>query len=299
MARPMRIDYPGAVHHIFFRGNRKEDIFIDGEDRVHFLDLLKEKKNRYNVKIYAYCLMNNHVHLLLESGSIHIGNFMRELLTNYVQNFNRKWDRVGHLLQGRYKSKLVDKDSYLFTLIKYINLNPVKGNLCNEPEEYPYSSHQEYIGKREPIVEVAEILSHFKNVSRYVDFIKEGEPKLPNLKRFKRYEFYGEEEFINDALKRVSMQKRERGHRREEITFSDVKSFIKRKFDKDLNKLTPYMDAEVKRYVSVILRDRLHYNLHKISKIIGVNFRTVSYLYQTSDKDMTLSEFDKNWKLED
>ncbi len=292
MPRPLRIDYPGALHHIFFRGNRKEDIFIDPSDRLQFLRFLSNAKERYGVKIYAYCLMNNHAHFLTESGSIHIGRFMQELLTNYVQYFNRRWNRVGHLMQDRYKSILVDKESYLLTLVKYIHRNPVKDNLCKTPEEYQWSSHLEYIGKRKPIVDKEVILSYFDNIKDYKNFIDEREVETPEIKRYKRYSFYGDEKFISNALEKISQQKRAVGGEREEITFKDVEEFIRTKFSKRLNDLTPHKDMEIKRYVVVILKDRLHYTLRRISEIIEVKTWSVPYIYRTSNKDWILNEFD-------
>jgi len=299
MARPLRIDYPGALHHIFFRGNRKENIFEDTSDRLQFLKFLSNVKNRFDVKLYVHCLMNNHVHLLPESGPVHIGNFMRELLTNYVQYFNKRWSRVGHLLQDRYKSILVDKDSYLLTLIKYIHLNPVRGGLCKEPEDYIWSSHIEYLGIREPIVETEVVLSYFKDLTEYEKFIKEGETNKPPLRKYKRYEFYGDDKFINEALNKISQQKRKDGHSRKEITFNNMENFIKRKFSRDLNNLIPHRDVEIKRDSAVILRDRLHWTLPKISEIMGVNSNAVSYLYRTSEKKRILEEFDEFCNLVD
>jgi len=306
MTRPIRIDYPGALHHIFFRGNRKENIFNDNADRLQFLKFLSSARKRYGVKIYAYCLMNNHVHFLVESGPTHIGNFMGELLTNYVQYFNRRWDKVGHLLQDRYKSILVDKDIYLLTLIKYIHLNPVKDGLCEEPEDYTWSSHIEYLGMRKTIAETEMILSYLGGIREYEDLIiKESKDKFPELKRYKNYRFYGNDEFINTALNKIADQKRKVGHKRKKIELKDAERFIKKRFsNKDIYGLKPYCDIEIKRYVAVIMRDRLHYPLKEIAKIIGVNFRTVSHLYKSSDIDKILAEFDSfahlgNWKLED
>ena len=299
MARLLRIDYPGALHHIFFRGNRKEDIFLDSADRLQFLEFLSKVKNRYYVKVYAYCLMNNHAHLFPESGPVHIGKFMQEFLTNYVKYFNRRWKRVGHLLQDRYKSILVDKDAYLLTLIKYIHLNPVKSGLCRNPEEYLWSSHLEYLGKRKPIVEREAVLSYFKDIREYERFINEGEGNKPPLRRYRRYEFYGDERFVNEALERISQQRRKDGHSRKKITFKNVEEFIEEKFSRNLNNLSLHRDMEIKRYAVVILRDRLHYTLEKISEIIGAHFTSVSYIYRTSNKERIFAEFDKIYKLKD
>jgi len=293
MARPLRIDYPGALHHVFFRGNRKEEIFEDINDRIQFLKFILDAKRRYGIKVYAYCLMNNHVHLLIESGSVHVGNFMRVLLTNYVQYFNRRWNHVGHLLQDRYKSTLVDKDSYLLTLIKYIHLNPVRGGLCKLPEEYIWSSHIEYLGLRDPVVDTEFALSLFKDVEDYDKFINEGEVNIPRPTRYRSYKFYGDDKFINKALNKISLQQRKAGYQRKEISYEEVESFIKDKFSKGLRCLIPHRDTDMKRTAIVIMRDRLHWTLKKVSDLLGVNTSAISYLYRTSDKKHILGEFDE------
>ncbi|MCK4321303.1 transposase [candidate division WOR-3 bacterium] len=293
MARPLRIDYPGAFHHIFFRGNRKERIFEDRNDRIQFLEFTLDSKRRYGVKVYAYCLMNNHVHLLIESGPVHIGNFMRVLLTNYVQYFNRRWNHVGHLLQDRYKSILVDKDSYLLTLIKYIHLNPVRKGLCKLPEEYIWSSHIEYLGLRDPIVNTEFVLSLFKDVEDYNKYINEGEANIPRPTRYRSYKFYGDDKFINKALNKISLQRRKDGYQRKEISYEEVESFMKNKFSKSLRGLIPHKDTDIKRTAVVIMRDRLHWTLKKVSDLLGVSTNAISYLYRTSDKNHILGEFDE------
>ncbi|TES92747.1 MAG: hypothetical protein E3J87_04405 [Candidatus Cloacimonadota bacterium] len=297
MARLLRIDYPGAVHHIFFRGNRNENIFLDPSDRLRLLEFLSKVKNRYCVKVYAYCLVDNYVQLLLESGPIHIGYFMRDFLTYYVQSFNRRWERVGHLLQDRYKSILVDKDAYLLILIKCIHSNPVKDGLCLSPEEYLWSSHLEYLGKREPIVERDVVLSYFKDVREYEKFMREGRIEKPSSRKYKRYEFYGDEKFINKTLERISQQKRKEGCSRKELTFEDAEEFLREKFSSDLSTLRRHRDMEIKRYTVVILRDRVHYTLEEISEILGVHFTGISYIYRTSERDGILDEFDEFYNL--
>jgi len=293
MARPLRIDYPGAIHHVFFRGNRKENIFEDKKDRIQFLEFLLNAKRRYGVKVHSYCLMNNHVHLLIEGGSVQIGNFMRLLLTNYVQYFNRRWNHVGYLLQDRYKSILVDKDSYLLTLVKYIHLNPVREGLCKLPEKYIWSSHIEYLGLREPVVDTEFVLPLFKNIKDYEKFIREGETSIPRSTSYKMYKFYGDDKFINKALNKISLQKRRDGYKRKEISYEEVESFIEDKFSKTLRSLMPHKDTDIKRPVVVILRDRLHWTLKKVSDLLRVNVNAISYLYRTSDKEHILEEFDE------
>ena len=126
MARPLRIQYPGAVYHVTCRGNERRNIFRDDEDRTEFLRLLSLSLNIYSVKLFAYVLMNNHFHLLVETPLGNLGEFMRHFNITYTGYFNRHNRRSGHLYQGRYKSILVEKEVYLSVLSRYIHLNPIR-----------------------------------------------------------------------------------------------------------------------------------------------------------------------------
>ena len=126
MARPLRIEFPGAVYHVTCRGNEKKEIFRDDSDRLKFLDILFESASIYSLKLYCYVLMANHFHMLLETPLGNLGEFMRRFNVTYTGYFNRRHRRVGHLYQGRYKSLLVDKEGYLTVVSRYIHSNPIR-----------------------------------------------------------------------------------------------------------------------------------------------------------------------------
>lgn len=126
MARPLRIQYPGAFYHITNRGNERKPIFKDDADRTQFLEILTQSLSNYQVILHSFVLMSNHYHFLLETPLGNLSEFMRYFNIRYTSHFNRRYNRVGHLFQGRYKSVLVDKNSYLSAVSKYIHLNPVK-----------------------------------------------------------------------------------------------------------------------------------------------------------------------------
>ena len=126
MARSLRIQYEGAVYHVSSRGNERKEIFKDEIDRKAFLDLLTDSLKTYSVILYCYVLMENHFHFLLETPLANLSEFMRRFNITYTSHYNRRHRRVGHLYQGRYKSILVDKESYLAVLSRYIHLNPVR-----------------------------------------------------------------------------------------------------------------------------------------------------------------------------
>lgn len=172
MARPLRIQYPGAVYHVTCRGNERREIFRDDKDRKTFLEILSQSIEIYNIRLYSYILMSNHFHLLIETPFGNLGEFMRHFNITYTSYFNRRHKRVGHLYQGRYKSIVVDKDEYLSVLSRYIHLNPirtkqVKGKAGEEKIEilmnYNWSSLPGYItkGKKEKIIDYEKVLDEY------------------------------------------------------------------------------------------------------------------------------------------
>ena len=142
MARPLRLDAPGEFFHVFARGNVRAEIFLDDHDRESFLRLLAEVVDRYDVRCHSYCLMGNHYHLLLQPMRGELPRALRHLNGIYAQGFNRRHRRSGHLFEGRYKSPLVDRQSYLVELARYIVLNPVRAGLVAAPEDWPWSSYR-------------------------------------------------------------------------------------------------------------------------------------------------------------
>lgn len=146
MARPLRLEFPEAVYHVTSRGNARQGIFLGDSDRERFLSILSSTVHRYNWSCHAYCLMDNHYHLLLETHDPNLSSGMRQLNGIYTQAFNRQHDRVGHVFQGRYKAILVEKDAHLLELCRYIVLNPVAAGLAGQPEAWPWSSYRGTLG---------------------------------------------------------------------------------------------------------------------------------------------------------
>ncbi len=148
MARPLRIAFAGAFYHVTARGNERKAVFKSNQDRQKFLEYLEIAAQRYSAVIHAYCLMDNHYHLLLETPSGNLPRIMRHINGAYTTYFNFKRARAGHLFQGRYKAILVEKDEYAKALSRYIHLNPVRAKLVETPEKYQWSSYNFYIGAK-------------------------------------------------------------------------------------------------------------------------------------------------------
>jgi putative transposase len=192
MARKPRIHSPGAVYHVILRGNGKQDIFFEDQDRYRFYLLLQEVTERFRHKVHAFCLMTNHIHLVVQVADIPLSRIMQNLSFRYTRWVNWRHNRSGHLFQGRYKTVLVDGDSYLLELVRYVHLNPVRAKMVEAPESYTWSSHRAYLGSETlPWLATEPGLSMFSGnraqaVKAYSEFILDG------LAEGHRPEFHGE-----------------------------------------------------------------------------------------------------------
>jgi REP-associated tyrosine transposase len=146
MARPTRIDFPGALFHVIARGNQGDRTFRDPSDFGKYQVLLQRYQERYRFGLYAYVLMPNHLHLLVETGAVPLAKIMQGLQQSYTAYFNKKYRLRGHCFQGRYKAILCDQDAYLLTLVRYLHLNPVRSRLVRLPGRWRWSSHGAYLG---------------------------------------------------------------------------------------------------------------------------------------------------------
>ena len=143
MARKPRIEIAGGLYHVISRGNNRRKIFRSHDDYLKFTGLLQQQKSKLPFYLYAYCLMPNHVHLLIEMQDDPLSRIMQILLTSYSQYYNRRYRKIGHLFQGRYKSILCQTDRYLGELVRYIHLNPVRARIVKRPEDFEYSGHRD------------------------------------------------------------------------------------------------------------------------------------------------------------
>jgi REP element-mobilizing transposase RayT len=162
MARKARVHLPGGYYHVMLRGNGGNDIFFSDADRSRFLLLVQKGIARYEHRVHVFCLMGNHVHLLIQVDSTPLSNIMQNLSFRYTRYINKQKNIVGHLFQGRYKAILVDADSYLLELTRYIHLNPIRAGLCETVNDYEWSSHHAYMGNvTNPWLHRQEILARF------------------------------------------------------------------------------------------------------------------------------------------
>lgn len=284
MARPLRIEYPGAVYHVISRGNARQDIFRDDRDRRHFLKTLSRAVQDYNFLFHAYCLMNNHYHLLVETPDANLSVGMRQINGPYTQFFNRRHETVGHLFQGRYKAILVEKERYLMELCRYVVLNPVRGGRVQLPAEWKWSSYQATAGKTKvpDFLETDWILSFFSREDRtlaqnkYERFVLRGMEQGDALRAaMKRNTILGSSDFIErfqEALK-------------EKTSVTEIPR--KERFQARPSLENLFSTAGTRRQRNRLIRDA-HvghgYLMKEIADHLGIHYSTVSKALRVTKK---------------
>lgn len=181
MPRLQRIRGEFSTYHIIQRGNERKNIFEDESDKARFLEILAKAKEKYNFLVYCYCLMDNHLHLLMNDNGNDISKLMKSINVSYVSYFNRTHERLGHLFQDRFKSELVQDDRYLLAVSRYIHNNPVKAGMTAKPEMYKWSSYVFYSGLANDylgLLDTAKVLGCFSTqrdvaVKKYISFVNE------------------------------------------------------------------------------------------------------------------------------
>ena len=214
MTRPIRIEYAGALYHVTSRGDRQEDIYIDDQDRSNFLSLLAQVSKDYNWLIHAYCLMDNHYHLLVETPNSNLSKGMRQLNGVYTQLTNRYHGKVGHVFQGRYKAILVQKENYLLELARYILLNPVRARMVREAKDWPWSSYRKTAGMLggDALLTSEWLLSAFSKKrgaaqKKYIEFINQGKNQPSPWESLKNQVFLGDEAYVSQIMSNIDQDK--------------------------------------------------------------------------------------------
>ncbi len=235
MARKPRIEIEGALYHVMTRGNQRQRIFRSRKDYARYLEFLCRYKERYGFLLFAYVLMPNHVHLLVEMSHVPLSKVLQGINQSYTMYFNRGYETVGHLFQGRYKAILCDRDEYLLALVKYIHLNPVRAGAARTADDYPWSSHPAYAKKATDsrLVDADFVLRLFSEnraaaSRRYQEFI-DGGPAVEKAEIYRTADqrVLGDEEFVADVKSRVPFEMNGRGRQRA-YSLEDIAAAIER-----------------------------------------------------------------------
>ena len=285
MARQLRIEYPGAVYHVTARGNAQQDIYATAADRRQFLDILALTVKRHNWLCHAYCLMDNHYHLLIETLDPNLSRGMRHLNGVYTQRFNRLHSRVGHVFQGRFKSILVEKQSYLLELCRYIVLNPVAAKMVKHPEDYEWSSYRftAHSIKKPEFLSVDWVLGQFSTqklaaLKGYRDFVAEGmfNPPEKPWKNLVGQIFLGGNDFVSGIQELLSEKKQIK-----EIPKSQ--RYSGRPFLPDLFASQDIKNKQERNKLIFSAYFLYGYSMKEIGDCLGVHYSTVSRILKASE----------------
>lgn len=279
MVRPLRIEFSGALYHVTSRGDRKEDIYQDDADRKIYLGVLGEVCKRFNWVLHAYCLMDNHYHLLVETPDGNLAKGMRHLNGVYTQRFNARHKRVGHVFQGRYKAILVQKEAYLLELARYIVLNPVRARKVRSAKDWPWSSYRATagLGKGPMWLQSKWILSAFSRrkgeaIKRYRAFVSEGKNQPSPWEQLKNQIYLGSESFVEKMQRQLDSKQ----------DLSEVPSAQRRPVAKPLEYFSKkYRDRDtaiVQAYASG------GYSMKEIGVHFGLHYSRISRIIRAADK---------------
>jgi REP element-mobilizing transposase RayT len=276
MARPLRIEFPGAVYHITSRGNAKQVIFLDNQDKNKLIEILSTVVERFHWVCHAYCLMDNHYHLIIETPEGNLSRGMRQLNGVYTQVFNQRHQRIGHLFQGRYKAIIVEKDSHLLSLCRYVVLNPVRAGMVRKPEGWAWSNYRATIGvaKRPAFLKVEWILSQFNNkkdesMKKYKRFVMEGITEGSPWETLKGQIFLATESFIQKLSGELS----------ENVDLKEIpkiQRYAGRPSLEELFKEERLEDKKVKDEIISMAYIQYGYRMREIAEYLGVHYATVS-----------------------
>ena len=271
VSRPLRIEFAGALYHVTSRGDGQKKIYLDDHDRMGYLDVLSEVCKRFNWRIHAYCLMDNHYHLLIETPDGNLSQGMRQLNGVYTQRFNRYHKRVGHVFQGRYKAIIVQKDTYLLELSRYIVLNPVRARMVRAAKDWPWSSYRATCGVAEkPAWLITDwLLAAFAKtrkiaIERYRDFVSQGKHQPSPWEQLKNQIFLGDEQFVEDLQYKLDSGQE----------LSEIPKIQRRKLPKPLDyyakKYTDRNQAMIAAYQSG------GYSMKEVGEHFGMHYSSVS-----------------------
>jgi putative transposase len=299
MSRKPRIHRPAAFYHVMLRGNNGQDIFFSDRDRCRFCLLLQEGIERFKHRIHGFCLMNNHVHLIIQTSDLPLSPIMHHLASRYARYVNRTQHRIGHLFQGRFKAILVDAENYLSELIRYVHLNPVRAGIVAMPEDYFWSGHSVFVGSREVAWLSQEwILRKFHQYdisarALYAEYVKHG---IGEMLRSELYlgthegRILGEDTFIEDIINELQSTEKEGV----KISTGELVNIVANVVCLPLSILQSKEKrpevAQARGIAALLVREFAHLSFKELGQILSKDACALSRLAITTQKKALLSE---------
>lgn len=277
MARKPRVHYEGALYHVICRGNNRSWIFKESGEKSKYLEIIKHYKKKYQFKLYAYCIMDNHAHLLIEVGHVPLSKIMQGIQQVYTQQYNKNHKRTGHVFEQRYKAIHCDRDQYLLGLINYIHMNPVRANI-ESGVDYCWSSHQWYLkGKHDGLTDIGFPLSLFGGNSiqqrqRYMAYMAIEDTEIKEMKPKDLSANIDEYEEIRKMHKKIEAQEYESA----EVILGKVCNEITMSCDTLKQKSKKPDIVRAKRLASFALKELAGSSNTQISKLLNVSMTTVT-----------------------
>ena len=300
MSRQPRIQFENALYHVFARGVERRAIFIEQDDYKKFQELLSELPDRFNIIIYCYAIMTSHFHLLIETPLANISLAMHYLNSSYAFSFNKKYDRVGHLFQARFGSRVIDEESYLLNVSRYIHSNPLDIPHLSNLEDYKWSSYSKYIFKEQRIswLNCDWILGQFSEdeieaINLYKKFMNEGSQKDEELFGFDNHDqILGNEEFVEKVFKRKMLKEanevKEMNFNMQTVTLEDILVRVANEFAVDKDELRiRNINNQLSRKICIYLARRFtNMSNDSIARFFGIKRAAVSMIKQRLDEQI-------------
>jgi len=277
MSRPLRVEFADALYHVTARGDRREPIFEDDEDRKALLDVLGSTLERFDAGCLAYCLMPNHYHFVLQTRRANLSRLMRQVNGVYTQRCNRRHGKVGHLFQGRFKAIVVDRDAYLLEVCRYVDLNPVRARLARRPQDWVWSSYRAHVGlmPRPAWLDSAELLGQFGRTeatarNRYARFVAQGRGIRLWEEALRGQIYLGDEHFVAKLQSRGAAGKHSREIPRAQRLGRGLplKQYLKNGDDRDGAILRAHREGG---YTLTAIARELDLSVSRISRLIAAH----------------------------
>ena len=276
MSRPLRLEFEGALYHVTSRGDRREPIYEDDEDRALWLEVLADAMGRFHATTYAYCLMGNHYHVVMQTHRANLSRLMRHLNGVYTQRYNHRHQKVGHLFQGRFKAVLVDDDSYFLEVCRYVELNPVRAGIIKRPVDWTWSSYRAHT-RRAKSADWLDSGTLYKRIApqsplrngpdRYAAFVAQGRGVKLWDEALKEQIYLGDDSFIKRTQARIDSKASSEIPRVQRATVGKSIAYYFKRFDRDQALYEAYREGG---HTQTTLAAAIGLSVSRVSRLIAM-----------------------------